>query len=203
MVMIKGFVDRVEVVAAGQTIATHSRCLRRGTVVLDPIHYLASLGRKPGALDPYARVPGLETAAPASLRSVPSWNNTTAPRPVHGGSCGSCNSWASIPWTACVARWKPVSSITWSVPKRSSSGRAGFAAIESQARRSSATIPDSILTSQVDVPLPDLSRFNQLLGGSERRDGSPAEVLIMRVDLAPPESGSNVAFAGCHPACRE
>lgn len=51
MVTVKGFVDRVVIVAYGQVIATHVRCLKRGTVVLDPIHYLATLGRKPGALD--------------------------------------------------------------------------------------------------------------------------------------------------------
>src|SRR5439155_21093302 len=51
MVTVKGYVDRVVIVAAGQAIATHSRCQKRGTMVLDPIHYLATLGRKPGALD--------------------------------------------------------------------------------------------------------------------------------------------------------
>ena len=51
MVTIKGYVDRVVVVAADQVIATHPRCLKRHTLVLDPIHYLATLMRKPGALD--------------------------------------------------------------------------------------------------------------------------------------------------------
>ena len=51
MVTVKGYVDRVVIVAAGQVIATHARCLERGTMVLDPIHYLATLDRKPGALD--------------------------------------------------------------------------------------------------------------------------------------------------------
>jgi hypothetical protein len=71
----------------------------------------------------------------------------------------------------------------------------GFASIESQARGSSAAVPDPILTSQVHVPLPDSSRFNQLLGGPVSRDDSPDEALIMRADVAPPESGSNVFFA--------
>src|SRR5271157_5875072 len=51
MVTVKGHVDQVVIVAGGQVIATHPRCLERHTMVLDPIHYLATLGRKPGALD--------------------------------------------------------------------------------------------------------------------------------------------------------
>jgi hypothetical protein len=71
----------------------------------------------------------------------------------------------------------------------------GFASIESPARGSSVAVPDSILTSQVHVPVPDLSRYNQLLGGHVSRVESPDEALIMRADVAPPESGSNVFFA--------
>ncbi|MGO9600702.1 MAG: IS21 family transposase, partial [Isosphaeraceae bacterium] len=51
MVTVKGYVDRVVIVAQGQVVATHTRCLRHDTMVLDPLHYLATLGRKPGALD--------------------------------------------------------------------------------------------------------------------------------------------------------
>ena len=51
MVTVKGYVDRVVIVAQGQPIATHARSHERHTMVLDPLHYLATLGRKPGALD--------------------------------------------------------------------------------------------------------------------------------------------------------
>jgi hypothetical protein len=50
-VTVKGYVDRVVIVAEGQTVATHERCSLKQTMVLDPVHYLAALGRKPGALD--------------------------------------------------------------------------------------------------------------------------------------------------------
>ena len=102
MVTVKGYVDRVVIVAAGQVIATHVRSLNRGTLILEPIHYLATLGRKPGALD-HACVPGLE--ASGLLHRDPCRAGTT-PRHRgrhHGGSCGSCNFWANIPWTAFVA----------------------------------------------------------------------------------------------------
>jgi transposase len=51
MVTIKGYVGQVVIVAGGQVVATHARSLPRHTAVLDPRHYLATLGRKPGALD--------------------------------------------------------------------------------------------------------------------------------------------------------
>jgi transposase len=50
-VTVKGYVDRVEVVAEGQVVARHARCYERGQRVLDPLHYLVTLERKPAALD--------------------------------------------------------------------------------------------------------------------------------------------------------
>ncbi len=50
-VTVKGFVDRVEVVAEGQVIATHARSYGRRDKVLDPLHFLTVLERKPAALD--------------------------------------------------------------------------------------------------------------------------------------------------------
>ncbi len=47
-VSIKGYVDRVVIVAHGQVVATHGRSFEKKTMILDPIHYLAALGRKPG-----------------------------------------------------------------------------------------------------------------------------------------------------------
>ena len=111
MVTVKGFIDRVVIVAAGQVIATHARSLQRGTLILDPIHYLAALSRKPGAVDhtPVYRdwkLPACFAAFRADLEAH------HGARPAHGASCGSGNSWASIPWTACGVRLRPVSSIT-------------------------------------------------------------------------------------------
>jgi hypothetical protein len=71
----------------------------------------------------------------------------------------------------------------------------GLAASESQASCPPAAIPDSIAAPRVDVPLPDLSRFNQLLGGSVDRDELPDEALGVPADVAAPEGRSNVSFA--------
>jgi transposase len=51
MVTVKGYVDHVAIVAEGGVVATHTRCSRKHAMILDPIHSLATLGRKPGALD--------------------------------------------------------------------------------------------------------------------------------------------------------
>jgi transposase len=50
-VTVKGYVDRVEVVAGGQVVARHPRSYGRHEQVLDPLHYLATLDRRPAALD--------------------------------------------------------------------------------------------------------------------------------------------------------
>jgi transposase len=49
-----GTIDRVRFSRRGTVIAEHVRCWARGQVVFEPLHYLALLERKPGALD-YAR----------------------------------------------------------------------------------------------------------------------------------------------------
>jgi transposase len=48
---VKGYVDRVEVVGDGVTVATHLRGYGSGQKVLDPLHFLGVLERKPAALD--------------------------------------------------------------------------------------------------------------------------------------------------------
>ncbi len=50
-VTVKAYVDRIEVVAAGAVIASHRRCYERGQLIVQPEHYLAILGRRPAALD--------------------------------------------------------------------------------------------------------------------------------------------------------
>jgi transposase len=50
-VTVKGYIDRVLVVERGQVVAEHARSYGRNVQVLDPLHYLATLGRRPAALD--------------------------------------------------------------------------------------------------------------------------------------------------------
>lgn len=50
-VSLKGYVDRVEIVFKGTVVATHQRGYEKGCQILNPLHYLAALGRRPAALD--------------------------------------------------------------------------------------------------------------------------------------------------------
>lgn len=48
---VRGFVDRVEVLCAGEVVAVHRRSDEPEQYVLDPWHYVPLLARKPGALN--------------------------------------------------------------------------------------------------------------------------------------------------------
>lgn len=50
-VIVKGYIDHVEIVLNESVIAMHSRSYIAGDDVLDPLHYLTTLERRPAALD--------------------------------------------------------------------------------------------------------------------------------------------------------
>lgn len=50
-VTLKGYVDHIEVVFREKVVAIHSRCYEQHAQVLDPLHYLITLGQKPATLD--------------------------------------------------------------------------------------------------------------------------------------------------------
>ncbi len=50
-VTVKGYVDRVEIVADHRVVATHARTYATGERVLDPLHFLAILETRPATLD--------------------------------------------------------------------------------------------------------------------------------------------------------
>ena len=106
MVTVKGYVNRVVIVVQGQVVATHTRCLQYDTMVLDPLHYLVTLSRKPVRWTTH-RCTGTGSFLPASRYSVPNCKHCMAAWPVTGGSCGSCNSWVSTPWLEYAGPLKP------------------------------------------------------------------------------------------------
>ena len=103
MVTVKGYVNRVVIVAGGQVVATHMRSPLPDTLVLDPIHYLTTLGRKPGALDhaPVYRDWKLPACFAEFRAELEEHHGAVAGA---GGSCGSCNCWPIIAGPACVRR---------------------------------------------------------------------------------------------------
>ena len=46
-----GSIEQVRILFTDEVVATHDRCWDRHRVIFDPVHYLALLERKPGALD--------------------------------------------------------------------------------------------------------------------------------------------------------
>src|SRR5512135_2561887 len=164
MVTVKGYVDRVVIAAHGQVIASHGRSLEKRTMILDPIHYLATLARKPGALDhaPVFRdwkLPACFAALRAELERI------------HGAMGGSRRfvrvlqllgehpmSRVRQAIEACTRDQLPSAE---AVIERTRS----LAAIEATRRDAEATPSEAAAAPRVEVPLPDLSRFDQLLSG--------------------------------------
>ncbi len=57
-VLVKGFVDEVVILCDGAQVARHVRSYGQGVFVYDPVHYLALIETKPGALDQAAALQG-------------------------------------------------------------------------------------------------------------------------------------------------
>ena len=120
-VTVKGYVDRVVIVSRGQAVARHERSHQRHAMVLDPLHYLATLDRKPGRWTT-RRCSATGNSPPASPPSAPPWNGSTARRPADAGTRGSCNCSSSTRWLVSVKRSSTVRSPIRSAPSPSPAG---------------------------------------------------------------------------------
>jgi hypothetical protein len=172
-VMVKGYVDRVVIVVGGQVVASHPRCYGRCAPVLDPLHYLVTLGRKPAALDhaPVYRDWKLP-AAFAELRA--------GLEARHGALAGS-RQFIRVLELLCVhpqARVERaiVSCGAEQVPTvEAILQRTRSLAAQDQGRGDQATCKYELsVFPEIRVPRPDLGRFNQLLSGPGSED-PPAE----------------------------
>jgi transposase len=185
MVTVKGYVDRVTIVAQGQIVATHARCLERGTMVPDPLHYLATLSRKPGALDhaPVYR----DWKLPACFAEF-----RVELKQLHGNLAGdrrfvrvlqlfSEHPMDRVRRAIEACRLEHLTSAEAVIQRTRS-----LAMVEAISRDSSASVPEPTGSSAVSVPLPDLSRFDRLLSGAVGEDESSAEALTMRCPESSP-----------------
>jgi transposase len=162
-VTIKGYVDRVVVVASGRVIAEHPRCYDRAVQVLDPVHYLATLERRPAALDhapvyrdwrPTATLAGLRRelegrhGTPGGTRQFIRVLQLLAEHPQARveRAIEACRAGHALTAEAIVQRTRALAVV--------------------EAGRSSAIDHSLEITSipSVSVPPPDLARFNRLLG---------------------------------------
>jgi len=163
MVTVKGYVDRVVIVAKGQVVATHPRCLARQTMVLDPLHFLAALDRKPGALDhaPVFR----DWKLPACFGGF-----RGELEELHGAMPGS----RRFVQVLQLLGEHPMSRVSQAIEacRRDQLHSAeaviqrtrSLAAIEA-AKRHTEVDSETPAAPQVNVPFPDLNRFDQLMSG--------------------------------------
>jgi transposase len=163
-VTVKGYVDRVVVTAGGQVVATHPRCYGHSQQVLDPVHYLAALERRPAALDhapvyrdwkPTAELAGLrrelETkyGMPGGTRQFIRVLQLLAEHPQSRveRAIEACRAGHAVSAEAIVQRAR------------------ALAAAEAGRTPEIDRSCEGMNFPMVSVPPPDLSRFNRLLGG--------------------------------------
>jgi hypothetical protein len=166
-VTVKGYVDCIEVVAQGQVIAHHVRSYGRGERVLDPLHYLVTLERKPAALDhaPVYR----DWQLPAAFGEL-----RRALEQQLGRHTGSRHFIRVLQLLA----QHPLARVEQAIALCQSHGALDAAAIAAQverlahaARHTAPAWPSSDIGMSIEaaalsdfqVPVPDLTRFNRLL----------------------------------------
>jgi hypothetical protein len=161
-VSVKGYVDRVVIVARGQAVAEHGRCAGKQAMVLEPTHYLAALERKPGALDhaPVFR----DWKLPACFAAL-----RTELEAHHGVMAGSRrfvrvlqllgeHPLARVTRAIEQCRHEHLCSVEAVIQRTRSLG-----AIEAATRAGSPPPAEGPPGPRVHVPRPDLGRFDQLL----------------------------------------
>jgi transposase len=161
MVTVKGYVAKVVIVAHGQVVASHERCSQKQTMILDPIHYLATLGKKPGAFEhsPVFR----DWKLPACFARLRGELDQ-----IHGALGGSRRFVRVLQ----LLGEHPMSRVTQAIEACQHDHLCSDNAVIQRTRtlaaiaatqRDAAPSAEEPTAPRIDVPLPDLSRFNQLL----------------------------------------
>lgn len=163
MVTVKGYVDRVVITASDQVVAAHDR--RPGEpMVLEPTHFLAALDRKPGALGhaPVFR----DWRLPACFADF------RAALEEHHGAVAGSRRFARV---LQLLGEHPLRRVTRAIEACRHEHLVSVEAVTQRTRSLAAieaAMPDTArppvdgpAAPQVHVPRPDLSRFDQFLGG--------------------------------------
>ena len=175
-VTVKGYVERVEVVADGQVVARHPRSYGKGQRVLDPLHYLVTLGEKPAALD-HAPVYRDWQLPPAFAELRRALERRLGPRAGARHYIRVLQLLAHHPLprveqaiVACRGRAAPDASAIAAQAERLARGDSGCSDILLSPNDVGAS-PGAARLSAVRVPAPDLAQFDRLLS---RNPGGPA-----------------------------
>jgi transposase len=161
-VTVKGYIDRVEVVERGQVVARHARSYGHDLQVLNPLHYLATLQRRPAALD----------HAPV-LRDWQLPESFTRLRLVleqrHGPTAGARH-YVRVLQLLAEHALEQVQSAVETCLRRNELHAERIGAEVRRLTDVAGPLPVTTLC-QVQVPRPDLGRFDQLLSQGGSHDG--------------------------------
>jgi hypothetical protein len=187
-VTVKGYIDRVAVVADGQVVAAHRRSYARHEKVLDPLHFLVALGHKPAALD-HAPVYRDWQLPPAFAELRRSLEARLGPR---------AGARQYIRVLQLLAR-HPVGRVAEAIARCRGRGDPDAATVSAAAERLESDISVSLelpgVIPTVAVPQPDLSRFDRLLS-RDPEGGSPDDRDDPAAAAGQPEAAEVAHHAG-------
>ena len=160
-VTVKGYVDHVEVVERGQMMARHARSYGRDVQVLDPMHYLATLQRRPAALDHAPVLRDWQLPEPFTrLRN--------ALETRHGSSAGARH-YVRVLQLLSDHPLEQVQGAIETCLRRDELHAERIAAEAWRLADALGALPTPLCS--FEVPRPDLGRFDQLLSQGECHDG--------------------------------
>jgi transposase len=163
-VTVKGYLDHIEVVDQGQVVARHGRSYGHDEQVLDPLHYLAALGRRPAALEhaPVLRdwhLPECFTRLRQALEAR------------HGAPAGARHYIRVLQLLAEHPLGPVREAVEGCLRREELHAEQIGARARLLAGASSAALPEVTPLCQYQVPRPDLGRFDQLLAQGDSEDG--------------------------------
>jgi len=165
-VTVKAYVDGVEIVANHQVVARHKRSYDRSQQVLDPLHYLVTLGRRPGALDHSGVYRNWQL--PAAFTEL-----RTALEERHGAHAGSRQYIRVLQLLGEHPQARIQQAIAYCRTRNLLDAELIRGQAERLALRQEGEAPDVCAEAsipEIQVPRADLGRFNQLLSIGEPAD---------------------------------
>jgi hypothetical protein len=163
-VMVKGYLERIEVVAGGDVVARHPRCYERDEQILDPLHYLAALGRRPAALDhaPVLR----DWQLPASFTQL-----REALEKRHGKTAGPRHFVRVLQLLSEQPMDRVQTVVEACLAQDDIDAERIAAQVRQRAGRDVTPKIEAIPLCHYQVPRPQLSRYDQLLSHGDSEDG--------------------------------
>jgi transposase len=164
---VKGYIDRVAVVADGQVIASHRRSYGRHERMLDPLHFLVILERKPAALD--------HAPVYRDWQLPPAFAILRADLEARLGKATGARHYIRV---LQLLATHPVEQVAAAITACRKRGHFDARIIGTAVERLTSDIAMSLSRStplgSVTIPLPDLSRFNRLLSQPSQGDDAHA-----------------------------